>query len=544
MATHGLGSLSQRPAIADRRARRRAPSAPEDAPAGRLGGGTGVLARCRSCPSVITTKRQQRPGSVIWWNGAWSDGWRPRPWRARSSTPPGTVSRGMPSTTASRRSVRVREAPCGRGLDRAARRGSESATGRAGWPITTARPWTWRPRSAAWRRALGWRIGHGPSCLPQATQPSTWTWPWRRSGTGEPSRSRRRVIPPGLMSSAGSPTPRIEREEWPIPRTCSRRRSRGTGRSGTSSAKGTRWFGSPRACGPRASRRELPQAMLREAVALLERETPGPELVRGYAAFAFQKAVTEPTDEAIAWADKTLMLAERFGLAEERVAGLVYRGLSRCFLGDSGGVGNLRTAVESGEGRGIVVCRLGPVQPGLRPVAERRVGGRPRLLPEGLETARRRRFRNEEMANARCDWSGPCTSSDGGAKRSGSVVASRPGSRNTVRTTTAPRWSTGSRRCCFTEVRPPPPKESSNAAWRPRAMPGSIAHRQLAGDLSPGGATEAGQAAGPSFGSSGRHRRSRAARLRIERSSCPTSSGSRWPPKTSDWPGDCSRTPS
>ena len=120
--------------------------------------------------------------------------------------------------------------------------------------------------------------------------------------------------------------------------------------------------------------------------------------MRGYAAFAFQKAVTEPTDEAIAWADKTLMLAERFGLAEERVAALVYRGLSRCFLGDSGGVGDLRAAVDLAKGAGS--ASVVSVLFNLAFVLWPREGSAVALAcyREGLETARRRRFRNEEMA--------------------------------------------------------------------------------------------------------------------------------------------------
>jgi tetratricopeptide (TPR) repeat protein len=140
------------------------------------------------------------------------------------------------------------------------------------------------------------------------------------------------------------------------------------------------------------------QAMLREAVALLEGETPGPELVRGYAALAFQKAVTEPSEEAIAWADKTSALAERFGLAEERVAGLVYRGLSRCFLGDSGGVEDLRAAVALAKASGL--ASVVSVMFNLAFVLWPREGPAVALAcyREGLDTALGRGFRNEEMA--------------------------------------------------------------------------------------------------------------------------------------------------
>jgi hypothetical protein len=51
-------------------------------------------------------------------------------------------------------------------------------------------------------------------------------------------------------------------------------------------------------------------------------------------------------EEALAWTDKALLLADRLGLAEHRVRALDARGMARCDLGDLGGVEDLRAALR------------------------------------------------------------------------------------------------------------------------------------------------------------------------------------------------------
>jgi class 3 adenylate cyclase/tetratricopeptide (TPR) repeat protein len=101
-------------------------------------------------------------------------------------------------------------------------------------------------------------------------------------------------------------------------------------------------------------------ALAAEAVALLEPETPGPELVHAYAQLASTRAIAGAYAEAIAAADRARSLAETLGLpAPARALG--YRGYARVWLGDADGLAEMERAlvllVEGGAGRDAAVLQ-------------------------------------------------------------------------------------------------------------------------------------------------------------------------------------------
>jgi tetratricopeptide (TPR) repeat protein len=98
----------------------------------------------------------------------------------------------------------------------------------------------------------------------------------------------------------------------------------------------------------------------REAVALLEPLGPGPDLVAAYAETGRQNVLSGETREGIAWAERALVLSAQLGL-EEPAKALGYRGLARTWMGDAGGLDDMRRAfalaVERGEGREAAVIQ-------------------------------------------------------------------------------------------------------------------------------------------------------------------------------------------
>ena len=94
--------------------------------------------------------------------------------------------------------------------------------------------------------------------------------------------------------------------------------------------------------------RRARQALL-DAVELLERARPGPELCSAYAQMAMDRVMSGHPQEALGWADKALALAEELGgLPEERLRALDSRGVARGDLGDLGGMDDLRAALDIG----------------------------------------------------------------------------------------------------------------------------------------------------------------------------------------------------
>ena len=90
-------------------------------------------------------------------------------------------------------------------------------------------------------------------------------------------------------------------------------------------------------------------AVLSEAIELLEREPPGAELVSAYVRMAGDRVVSGHAGEALEWADKALALADDLGgLPRIRPRALDARGMARCDLGDFGGMDDLRTGLALG----------------------------------------------------------------------------------------------------------------------------------------------------------------------------------------------------
>jgi tetratricopeptide (TPR) repeat protein len=92
---------------------------------------------------------------------------------------------------------------------------------------------------------------------------------------------------------------------------------------------------------------------LEQGIALLEGVPPGKELCFAYAQMAAGQVLSGHSEDALAWADKALALAEQLGgLPEVRLRALDARGLARCDLGEAGAVDDLREALELGRSLG------------------------------------------------------------------------------------------------------------------------------------------------------------------------------------------------
>ena len=90
-------------------------------------------------------------------------------------------------------------------------------------------------------------------------------------------------------------------------------------------------------------------AVLTEAIELLEREPPGAELVSAYVRMAGDRVVSGHASEALDWADKAVALADELGgLPRIRPRALDARGMARCDLGDFGGMDDLRAGLALG----------------------------------------------------------------------------------------------------------------------------------------------------------------------------------------------------
>jgi tetratricopeptide (TPR) repeat protein len=92
---------------------------------------------------------------------------------------------------------------------------------------------------------------------------------------------------------------------------------------------------------PAASRTRLT-----DAIALLEREPPGPQLAHAYAELAAHRLDAGSFEEGAMWAQRSLFLAEEGGAVEQRLRALGYRGVARCSLGEAAGLDDLRAALR------------------------------------------------------------------------------------------------------------------------------------------------------------------------------------------------------
>jgi class 3 adenylate cyclase/tetratricopeptide (TPR) repeat protein len=90
-------------------------------------------------------------------------------------------------------------------------------------------------------------------------------------------------------------------------------------------------------------------AVLTEAIELLEREPPGAELASAYIRMAGDRVVAGHASEALDLANKALALADDLGgLPRLRPRALDARGMARCDLGDFGGMDDLQAGLALG----------------------------------------------------------------------------------------------------------------------------------------------------------------------------------------------------
>jgi tetratricopeptide (TPR) repeat protein len=89
------------------------------------------------------------------------------------------------------------------------------------------------------------------------------------------------------------------------------------------------------------------RALLDDAIALLEREVPGPELARACAQMARRHTLAERWKEALSWSERALALAGRLDIGEISSLALQYRGQARVALGDLRGLDDLREALRT-----------------------------------------------------------------------------------------------------------------------------------------------------------------------------------------------------
>jgi class 3 adenylate cyclase/tetratricopeptide (TPR) repeat protein len=89
-----------------------------------------------------------------------------------------------------------------------------------------------------------------------------------------------------------------------------------------------------------------------EAVAALEPLDPSPELAQALTEQATASFTSSEHREAVALADRAIALAEELGLAEPARA-LGFRGAARAFLGDAGGMQDMRRALDAATDQGL-----------------------------------------------------------------------------------------------------------------------------------------------------------------------------------------------
>jgi class 3 adenylate cyclase/tetratricopeptide (TPR) repeat protein len=85
---------------------------------------------------------------------------------------------------------------------------------------------------------------------------------------------------------------------------------------------------------------------LNAAIAILEKEEPGPELAGAYAAQAEDKVLLGSYDEALQWAKQALTLMEMLDVKDHAPRALSSQGMARWYMGDPTGVDDLRTALD------------------------------------------------------------------------------------------------------------------------------------------------------------------------------------------------------
>src|SRR5437773_3810995 len=110
--------------------------------------------------------------------------------------------------------------------------------------------------------------------------------------------------------------------------------------------------------GKTAQAREL----LRQVIALLEGEPPGPELAQAYGQIARDMMLSGRSRDCLEWSEKALRLAEELDIRGVAVMARQFRGSARCELGDPKGIDDLRQALQMslqyGLGHETVRCHI------------------------------------------------------------------------------------------------------------------------------------------------------------------------------------------
>jgi tetratricopeptide (TPR) repeat protein len=95
------------------------------------------------------------------------------------------------------------------------------------------------------------------------------------------------------------------------------------------------------------------EQLLTEAVQMLEREPPGPQLARALARAAGNALIVGRWEECVRMAGRALEISERLDLPEETVRARQALGAARCELGDEGGLADLWAALRQGVALGL-----------------------------------------------------------------------------------------------------------------------------------------------------------------------------------------------
>ena len=93
---------------------------------------------------------------------------------------------------------------------------------------------------------------------------------------------------------------------------------------------------------------ERARSLFAEAVELLERAPPSPELVLAYTHLARYYHFTWPPEQCFEWAEKAMATARELSLEGQGMRALVFRGFTRFELGDPGGLDDLNEALRVG----------------------------------------------------------------------------------------------------------------------------------------------------------------------------------------------------
>ena len=92
---------------------------------------------------------------------------------------------------------------------------------------------------------------------------------------------------------------------------------------------------------------------LAEAVDVLERQPPGPELVHCYATVASDHLVTGRFEGCVQWSDRALEIAGKLSAEALEPRAIGYRGMARIYLGDMAGLQDLERGIELAERYGV-----------------------------------------------------------------------------------------------------------------------------------------------------------------------------------------------